>query len=284
MYKIIILDDMPYIRYRVKELLAKEDIEIYESGTSFDFFNKLYDKKSEINLIILEVGLTSEDGFGVLKKINGLNLKIPIMILTKMNTRIDFIRCIKEGISEYILKPFDPKTFIRKIDKLIVSHEKGEEPEEIVYLNFQEYMLKQIDRAKKENSKVSIMMVSLVKPNSNLEGEKIEAKERYLILIDLLYEKLKNLFKVPDLFVKHGFSSFAGIIPWEGNSPVNKIEKSIESSYEEIKKKDGRYNEYEIKYVFATYPEDGKEGQSLLDQLDTKMKDKIDNANSGKNS
>lgn len=275
MYKIIILDDMAYIRYRVKQLLAEEGIEIYEAATSFDFFNKLYDKKSEINLIILEVGLSTEDGFEVLKKIKAMNLKIPIMVLTKMNTRMDFITCIKEGISEYILKPFDPKIFLRRIDNLIVSHEKGEEPEEIIYLNFKEYMIKQIGKAKEENTKVSIMMVSLVKPGSDLYEEKIDIKETYLILIDSVYEKLKSLFKLPDLFAKHGFSNFVGVIPWKSKNPMDKIEKNIQISYKEIKNKNSKYKDYEIESVFVTYPEDGQESEELLNNLEEKMQKKI---------
>ncbi|AKN32137.1 transcriptional regulator [Clostridium carboxidivorans P7] len=282
MYKIIILDDMAYIRYRVKQLLAEEGIEIYEAATSFDFFNKLYDKKNEINLIILEVGLSTEDGFEVLKKIKAMNLKIPIMVLTKMNTRIDFITCIKEGISEYILKPFDPKMFLRRIDNLIVSHEKGEEPEEIIYLNFKEYMIKQISKAKEENTKVSIMMVSLVKPGSDLFGEKIDIKETYLILIDSVYEKLKSLFKLPDLFVKHGFSNFVGVIPWKDKNPMDKIEKSVQNRYGEVKNKDSRYKEYEIECVFVTYPEDGQESEELLDNLEAKMQNKINGSDNQK--
>lgn len=65
---IIILDDMSYMRYRVKDLLEEKDIKVYETSTSFEFFNKLYEKKDNIDLIILELGLTREDGFEVVEK------------------------------------------------------------------------------------------------------------------------------------------------------------------------------------------------------------------------
>ncbi len=42
---IIILDDMSYMRYRVKDLLEEKDIKVYEASTSFEFFNKLYEKR-----------------------------------------------------------------------------------------------------------------------------------------------------------------------------------------------------------------------------------------------
>jgi DNA-binding response OmpR family regulator len=286
MDKIIMLDDMAYTRYRVKQLLYEEGIEVYEASTSAAFFNKLYEKKDEINLIILEVGLSSEDGFEVLKKIRERELKIPIMILTKMNTRTDFIKCIKEGTIEYILKPFDNKMLVERVNKLIKCYKVDEkpeeiiveEPEEIIYLNFQEYMIKQISKAKEQETKVSFMMASLIKANATSEGEKIDVKDAYLILTDLLYEGLKELFKAPDLFVKYGFSTFIGILPKYDNDSITKIEESIQEKYKKIKVSDERYNDYSIECVFVTYPEDGHEKQELLDNLMARMKEKIDNS------
>ncbi len=278
MNKVIILDDMAYVRYRVKQLLEGEGIEVYESSTAFDFFNKLYDKKDEINLIILEVGLSSEDGLEVLKKIKGRDLKIPIMILTKMNGRADFIKCIKEGTSEYILKPFNNKVLLERIGKLIKSYKEDANPGEVIYLNFQEYMVKQIKKAKEQRTKVSFMMVSLIKSKLTSEGEKIDVKDAYLFLTDLLYEKLKDLFKVPDLFVKYGFSTFIGVLPNYNDNDIMETNKKIQEKYKELKIKDNRYKDYALECVFATYPEDGEEKQELLDSLTEKMKEKIDNS------
>lgn len=163
MDKVIVLDDMAYMRYRVKEILERKGIGVYEAGTSFDFFNKLHDNKDEINLIILEVGLSNEDGFEVIRKIKARNLNIPIMILTKMNTRNAFIKCIKEGTSEYILKPFNNKMLIERVNKLIKSSKNKDEQGEIIYLNFQQYITRQIVKAKAEHTKLSIIMISLIK-------------------------------------------------------------------------------------------------------------------------
>lgn len=64
---IIILDDMSYMRYRVKDLLEEKDIKVYETSTSFEFLISFM-KKDNIDLIILELGLTREDGFEVVEK------------------------------------------------------------------------------------------------------------------------------------------------------------------------------------------------------------------------
>ncbi|MEY8001019.1 response regulator transcription factor [Clostridium sp. Mt-5] len=275
MCKVIILDDMAYIRYRVKDTLEKIGIEVYESGTSFDFFNKLYDKKKEISLIILEVGLSNEDGFEVLRKIKARNLNIPIMILTKMNTRSAFIKCIKEGTSEYILKPFDNKVLLERINNLIKSSKDKGEQGEIIYLNFQQYITKQIIKAKAENTKLSVIMVSLIKKYATEMDEKIDVKDNYLILMDSLYEKLRPIFKTPDLFEKYGFSTFVGVIPQCQRKKVLFIINKINEIYNKIKAIDEKYSEYHIEYSYVTFPDDGKDKDQLLDKLTSNIKIKI---------
>ncbi len=151
MQNIIILDDMSYMRYRVKDLLEEKDIKVYEASTSFEFFNKLYEKKDNIDLIILELGLTREDGFEVVEKIREKNVDIPIVILTKVNTRDAFAKVIQEGISDYILKPFDNKVLLDRIVKTIkeskggkeqVSTEKGSKVQKYILMKIMKTLMK----------------------------------------------------------------------------------------------------------------------------------------------
>lgn len=275
MNKVIILDDMIYVRYRVRRVLEDTGIGVYECGNSFEFFNKLYDKKEEINLIILEVGLSTEDGFEVLKKIKAKKLNIPVMILTKLNSREAFIKGIKEGTSEYILKPFDSKNLVKRITKLIKSTRNSDRPEEIVYLNFQEYIARQIVKCGAQNKKLSIIMVSLVKKYYTEQDEKIEVKDSYLILFDLVYEKLRSLFKVPDLFEKYGLSTFISVVPDCNYRKVISVVHQMEYVYSKIKIMNEKYSEYDLKCSYVIFPDDGTDKNYLMDKLNIKMKMKI---------
>ena len=272
MYKIIMLDDMVYVRYRVKDILENMDMELCEAGTSFDFFNKLYDIRKELNLIILEVGLSGEDGFSVLRKIKGRALNIPVMILTKLNDRNSFIKCIKEGTSDYILKPFNNKMLIDRISKLVICHENSNKSEEIIYLNFQQYIVRQIIKCKAESKKFSIIMVSLIKENFTELDEKIDVRDSYLILIDFLYSKLKVIFKTSELFEKYGLSTFIGVLPDCDEEKVISIINNMKLIYTKLKLVDKRYSEYALQFSFVVYPQDGDDKQQLLDKLTVKMK------------
>ncbi|OAA93757.1 response regulator [Clostridium coskatii] len=275
MNKVIILDDMIYVRYRVRRVLEDAGIGVYECGNSFEFFNRLYDKKEEINLIILEVGLSTEDGFEVLKKIKAKKLNIPVMILTKLNSREAFIKGIKAGTSEYILKPFNSKNLVKRITKLIKSSRNSDRPEEIVYLNFQEYIARQIVKCGAQNKKLSIIMVSLVKKYCTEQDEKIEVKDSYLILLDLVYEKLRSLFKVPDLFEKYGLSTFISVVPDCNYRKVVSVVHQMECVYNKIKIMNEKYSEYDLKCSYVIFPDDGTDKNYLMNKLNIKMKMKI---------
>lgn len=275
MSKVIILDDMAYIRYRIRDTLENMGLDVCESNNSFDFFNKLSDNKDDISLIILEVGLGSEDGFEVLKKIKARELNIPVMVLTKLNTRDAFIRCIKEGTSEYILKPFNNKVLTERIRKLVKACNTNSDCGEIKYLNFQQYITKQIERSKIENTRLSVMMSSLVKLNVKKTDEKIEVKDSYLILMDVLYEKLKQFFKTPDLFEKYGLSTFIAVLPKCSTNMAKYRISNIEVLYDNIKSQDSNYSQYHLVSESVTFPEDGLNKDELLNKLAVKIKNKI---------
>lgn len=277
MDKIIILDDMAYMRYRISDALRSADIEVLEAGNSFEFFNKLSDNKDDINLIILEVGLTSEDGFGVIRKIRGKSLNIPIMILTKLNTRTVFIKCIKEGICEYMLKPFDAKVLIKRINKVIKYYKKNKEYEEIIYSNFQEYINKQINKCRTQNKELSIIMSSLIKLNVKNTEEKIEVNDRYLILMDRVYENLRSLFRVPDLFEKHGLSTFISVLPNCDKIEVFHRVNEMKAIYNDMRANDFQYEEYRLICSSVTFPLDGQDKKQLMDKLSNSIKCKISN-------
>ncbi|MCR1973206.1 response regulator [Clostridium sporogenes] len=313
MQNIIILDDMSYMRYRVKDLLEEKDIKVYEASTSFEFFNKLYEKKDNIDLIILELGLTREDGFEVVEKIRERNVDIPIVILTKVNTRDAFAKVIREGISDYILKPFDNKVLLDRIVKTIkeskgskeqVSTEKrskvqkiyiNEDNEntnevkeevvkekEIIDLNVKEeelpeefkiYFVDELNKAKTDNTKVSSVIFTLIKNTD--EEEKIDVKESYITLTDIFYKGIKDIFKGPNFITKHGLLTFVGVLPNCDEDKVEDMKNKIQEKYKMLSLIYPQLSQYHVGYGNVTYPVDGDTVETLLDKLMDKMRENI---------
>ncbi|MGO5066878.1 MULTISPECIES: response regulator [unclassified Clostridium] len=306
MQNIIILDDMSYMRYRVKDLLEEKDIKVYEASTSFEFFNKFYEKKDNIDLIILELGLTREDGFEVVERIREKNVDIPIVILTKVNTRDAFAKVIREGISDYILKPFDNKILLNRILKTIKESKASQEeilidnkPEvqeiyinedseninevkEIISFNVREeelpeefkiYFVDELNRAKTNDKKVSSVIFTLIKNTD--EEEKIDVKESYITLTEIFYKGIKDVFKAPNFITKHGLLTFVAVLPNYGEERVEEIKNKIQEKYKMLSLIYPQLSRYHVGYGNVTYPIDGNTVEELLDKLMDKMKENI---------
>ncbi|WP_167046934.1 response regulator transcription factor [Salinibacterium sp. ZJ454] len=71
-----------------------------------------YARSDEFDLVLLDVGLPSIDGFEVLKRIRAFNDVVPIIMLTARTATADTVAGLEGGASDYLAKPF-------KFDELI---------------------------------------------------------------------------------------------------------------------------------------------------------------------
>ena len=66
----------------------------------------------EFDLLILDVGLPRMDGFQVLKALRGMDVDIPILMVTARSGVEDTVQGLEDGANDYIAKPID-------VDKLV---------------------------------------------------------------------------------------------------------------------------------------------------------------------
>jgi len=60
-------------------------------------------------LVFLDIQMPGLDGFEVLKKLRENNYKGPLVALTAQAMKGDRERCLAQGFTDYISKPFDEK-------------------------------------------------------------------------------------------------------------------------------------------------------------------------------
>jgi two-component system NtrC family response regulator len=105
MYRILIADDEPHIRWAITRTLKGENIEILETSNGkeclqkFDSFNP--------HLVILDLKMPELDGMQVLKSIKSKKEDVPVIIITAYGTIETAIEAMKSGAYDYITKPFD---------------------------------------------------------------------------------------------------------------------------------------------------------------------------------
>jgi signal transduction histidine kinase/ligand-binding sensor domain-containing protein/DNA-binding response OmpR family regulator len=145
-YEIIITDaDFSALKFNEPEIPDAPKILIIEDDTEMvRYIGKLLEKKYRIlisnngikglelvlneepDLVISDIMMPGKDGFDLCEKIKSdIRIShIPVILLTALTSIDDRIKGISTGADDYISKPFHPKHFIIRIDKLIEQRQQ----------------------------------------------------------------------------------------------------------------------------------------------------------------
>ena len=121
--KILIVDDevmlVDMIRMRLED-----------SGYLVDSANDGLEALSKIalmspDLIVLDIYMAKMDGYTMLKELrkNKKTKNTPVIVLTASGKHREIFD--KEGISDYMVKPFDTEDFLARIDKVLGKRKKS---------------------------------------------------------------------------------------------------------------------------------------------------------------
>ncbi|MBW1773586.1 MAG: sigma-54-dependent Fis family transcriptional regulator [Deltaproteobacteria bacterium] len=105
MSTILIIDDDDQLRKSFEKLLTEEGYGV-ENAPSGESGLKVVQSKAP-DLVILDVRLPGMSGLETFQAIQGIDPKIPVIIMTAYGTTETAIEAIKMGAFDYILKPFD---------------------------------------------------------------------------------------------------------------------------------------------------------------------------------
>ena len=114
--KIAIVEDDMKIREELSKLLKNNG---YETISFTEFENiPLQIKKSEANLVLLDINLPFENGYEICRKIKE-DRNIPIIFVTSRDSTEDELMSIKVGGIDFITKPYDTIILLEKIKRAI---------------------------------------------------------------------------------------------------------------------------------------------------------------------
>ncbi|MCS7213214.1 MAG: response regulator [Candidatus Calescibacterium sp.] len=117
--KILVVDDTPMIRNIIKDILMKlgyNNIKDAENG--IHALQKLREEK--FDLVFLDWNMPGMQGIDVLREIRKTDVykNTPVIMVTAEAEKEKVITAIKEGVSDYIVKPFKPSTLKDKIESI----------------------------------------------------------------------------------------------------------------------------------------------------------------------
>lgn len=114
---ILIIEDEPKLADFIKKGLEEEgyDVELAFDGS----IGERMALKGKYNIILLDVILPYKNGYEVCKAIREKNQSVPILMLTALDALDDKITGFNAGVDDYLVKPFEFKELLARINSLL---------------------------------------------------------------------------------------------------------------------------------------------------------------------
>lgn len=130
---LLIVDDTPMNRALLSDILAP-DYHILEAGTGREAVAELERHSGEIALVLLDVVMPDMDGFDLLTLMNKKNWlqSTPVIMISAEDSAGFIDRAYDLGATDYITRPFDEKTVIRRVQNTINLYAKQKVLEDMV--------------------------------------------------------------------------------------------------------------------------------------------------------
>jgi len=130
--KIVVVDDSPAIRKRIRMELEEGGYEVFEATDGADAFNVLLGMKPD--LITLDVDMPKMNGFETCRKLREGRYdrlfrdprggRIPIVFLTATDTLEGRARGFESGATEFIVKPFEKGELLAAVDRILKADDR----------------------------------------------------------------------------------------------------------------------------------------------------------------
>lgn len=121
MVTILLVDDDKYILNLVEVHLVEEGYRVYKATDGMQALNLM--KEHSFDLAVVDVMMPFMDGFELTKEIRKM-YDIPVILLTAKDQIEDKEAGFASGTDDYLVKPFEPKELIFRINALLRRYDK----------------------------------------------------------------------------------------------------------------------------------------------------------------
>jgi two-component system OmpR family response regulator len=120
---ILVVDDEAAIRDLISEVLNIAGFQVTTSPDGLDALNQI--RRSQFDLILLDVNLPKVDGFAILEKVRESAPTQPIIMLSARTDKDDVVNGLRLGADDYVRKPFSVEELVLRVENRLKRDGKG---------------------------------------------------------------------------------------------------------------------------------------------------------------
>lgn len=119
--KILIIEDDSSTRLLLAHIL-QDDYEISISNNGYEAMVSLEEGKIP-DLIISDLSMPKMNGHDFIEMVkeSGFFKTIPLIVLSATESSSERIKCLKQGASDYLVKPFNPEELMLRLENIFNS-------------------------------------------------------------------------------------------------------------------------------------------------------------------
>jgi DNA-binding NtrC family response regulator len=116
---ILVVDDEPDMRSALSHALSRSGYSVETASSGFEALEKF--KREDFGMVITDLKMPEMSGMEVLDEVKKISPRIPVIMITAYGTIDNAVEAMKEGASDYILKPFSSETLDAAVKKVYLN-------------------------------------------------------------------------------------------------------------------------------------------------------------------
>jgi DNA-binding response OmpR family regulator len=130
--RVLVIEDDQDISLGIRTVLGRNGFEVASSADGKQGLRTFHlAGPQSFDLVVLDIGLPSLDGWAVLERIRDLS-DVPVLILTAHGKEGDKVRGLHAGADDYLTKPFGNRELAARVEALL-RRPRAEQPRAEVY-------------------------------------------------------------------------------------------------------------------------------------------------------
>ncbi|MEV6717821.1 response regulator transcription factor [Lentzea sp. NPDC051208] len=131
MSKVLVVEDDPVVQAALVHALTDLGHVVHAVGTAVAALREA--GTSELDLVILDLGLPDLDGVAALRMLRGVS-NVPVIVATARGAEASVVSTLNAGADDYIVKPFSAEHLAARINALLRRTGGSSAPSEVVEL------------------------------------------------------------------------------------------------------------------------------------------------------
>jgi len=114
--KFLIVDDSSTMRRIIKNSLKRIGFEEILEASNGKEGLEIY---KDADIVLTDWNMPEMDGLEFVKQVRKQDTTIPILMVTTNAAKDDIVEALKNGVNNYIVKPFTPETLKEKVESVL---------------------------------------------------------------------------------------------------------------------------------------------------------------------